>query len=1082
MSSFLPPSAISSCQKKIVDMKPVFFLAIFSALPFFTFGQAPIIQNVTPLSAAPNDTIVITGSGFNDTPANLNVWFGPVKGTVISSSEFSIEVIVPAQATLRSVEVVNRVTRLSAKSPLKFMPALQTGTFSAANFAPPVSFSAAEELWDVCTCDLNADGKPDLAATKFSSASSSFMTSTDIMLLQNNSTPGNLNIASFQKFDKTNMPVLNLTFGTDHVVCGDLQGDGYPELVVSRAGSTRNSIHVFRNTTVGTTLNLAAPLQLLLDVGHFATRMVLRDLNRDGKPEIIVTNSFNDVLYIFINQSSGGTLTFNPTPLKFSIKITSGDVLTTYEAEVMDLNSDDLPEIIINQFQTSDLYILRNQSTGTISFSAPEKMSLPGGLNRLNSADFNNDGKLDLVITTTLNNQVDVLLNQTAANASSFSFAPPISMSTAVGPWGVDVSDIDGDSDPDIIIANRNQTAMNVFLHNGNFTTPAFAKFDIATTLPTRNLKVGDLDGDGKADIAYTAFNNATNTTQVGILRNTACYKPEIENDQPLVICNGQTIQLTTAPANNVTFAWTKDGAPVGGNNHYLNITTIGTYRVTAIGEGGTCVVSSDPVVVGADAANAPANPTITANSPLCVGGTLTLQTGTVVGATYMWSGPNDFTSAIEDPSIASVTADHAGMYSLQVQVGQCKSDVVTKRIDIAQLADFAITSSNPTNTVCTGASVSLSVNNQANHTYQWTMDGADIAGQTTTSLTANQQGSYTVRVTNTTLNCQTETSAVTVTVLQPPVSAFTADAAGCTNEAETFTNESQLDARATPRYTWTFGDGFSSSAASPTHSYTSAQTFNVSLSVSYEGVGGCSDNDNRSIAIIAGVQPSITASTASACPDEDVTLSISGTFSTILWSNADTDNTTATVPGTYTVSTVDANGCAGNDEITIAAKEAPQLIASADPSVIGAGSSSQLTASGAFTFNWSPVETLDNPAIANPIASPLETTTYWVKGTSADGCLDSLDVLITVSGTASFPPAFSPNGDGFYDIWNIRAESQPDCMLNIFDGRGRRVFQARGQNWDGLYEGKPVPDGTYYYVYGCPDQKPLTGSVLVFK
>ena len=1068
--------------KKIVDMKPILLLVVLSALSYVTFGQAPIIQNVHPLSAAPKDTIIITGSGFSTTPANLDVWFGPVKGTVIASTDFSMDVIIPAHATLRSVEVVNRVTRLSAKSPLKFMPALPTGTFNATNFAPPVTFTAPEELWDVCTCDLNADGKSDIAATKFSSASSSFTTSTDLMLLQNNSTPGNLTAASFQKFDKTNMPVLNLTFGTDHVVCGDLQGDGYPELVVSRAGSTRNSIHVFRNTTVGTTLNLAPPLQLLLDVGHFATRMVLRDLNRDGKPEIIVTNSFNDALYIFINQSSGGTLTFNPTPLKLSIRVTSGDVLTTYEAEVIDLNSDDLPEIIINQFQTSDLYILRNQSTGTISFSPPQKVSMPGGLNRLNSADFNDDGKLDLVITSTLNNQVDVLLNQTAANAGSFTFAPAISMGTAAGPWGVDVGDIDGDSDPDIAIANRNQTAMNVFLHNGNFATPAFAKFDISTTLPTRNLKVGDLDGDGKPDIAYTAFNNATNSTQIGILRNTACYKPQIENVQPLVICNGQTIQLTTAPAGNVTYAWTRDGAPIGGNNHYLNITATGTYRVTATGEGGACVVSSDPVVVGADAANAPANPTITANTPLCVGGTLTLETGTVAGATYRWSGPNKFTSAAEDPSITAVTADHAGIYSLQVQVGQCKSDVVTKRVDIAQLADFAITSSVPTNQLCAGASASLSVNNQANHTYQWRKDGADIAGQTTTSLTANQQGAYTVRVTNTTLNCQTETSAVTVTVLQPPVAAFTVDAAGCTNEALAFINESQVDSRATASYAWNFGDGFTSGAVSPTHTYTRGETLNPSLTVRYQGVSGCSANDTKSIAIVAGVQPAITASPASACPEEEVTLSISGTFSTILWSNADNDNTTATVPGTYTVSTVDANGCAGNDEITVAAKEAPELLASAAPEVIGAGSTSQLTASGAFTFAWSPAETLDNPAIANPIASPLETTTYWVKGTSGDGCVDSLDVVVTVSGTASFPPAFSPNGDAFNPVWDIRAETKPNCILTIFDGRGRRVFQRQGENWDGLYQGKPVPDGTYYYVYNCPNEKPLTGSVLVFK
>ena len=190
-------------------MKP-FFIAIFLSLPWTLAAQAPVIQNVEPLNASPNDTIVITGSGFNSTAANLDVWFGPVKGTVISSSEFAVEVRVPAQASHSTVEVVNRVTRLSAKAPLKFMPSLNTQVFDPTSFAAPVTFAAPEELWDLCTCDLNADGKPDIAATKFSSASSTFTNSSDIMLLQNNSTPGNLSAASFQKFDRLNMPVLNL--------------------------------------------------------------------------------------------------------------------------------------------------------------------------------------------------------------------------------------------------------------------------------------------------------------------------------------------------------------------------------------------------------------------------------------------------------------------------------------------------------------------------------------------------------------------------------------------------------------------------------------------------------------------------------------------------------------------------------------------------------------------------------------------------------------------------------------------------------------------------------------------------------
>ena len=1064
-------------------MKSLYIFAIIVGLPAMIFAQAPVIQNVEPWNAAPNDTIVITGSGFNNTAANLDVWFGPVKGTVISASEFALEVKVPPQSSLTTVEVVNRMTRLSAKANLKFMPSLKTEAFNPTKFAAPATFAAPEELWDLCSCDLNADGKPDLAATKFTSASSTFANSTDIMLLQNNSTPGNLTAASFQKFDKTNLPVLNLTFGTDHIVCGDLQGDGYPELIVSRAGSTRNSIHIFRNTTVGSTLNFALVTPpLLLDVGHFATRMSLRDLNRDGKPEIIVTNSFNDVLYIFINQSASGTLSFNPTPIKLSIKINSGDVLTTYETEVQDLNGDNLPDIIINQFQTSDLYILRNQSTGNINFSAPQKISMPQGLNRLTTGDFNQDGKLDLVITSTLNNQVDVLLNQTPHGATAFSFAPSISMITSNGPWGVDVSDIDGDGDPDITIANRNQNNINVFLHNGNFTTPGFSKMDLATSLPTRNIKAGDLDGDGKPDIAYTAFNNITSTTEVGILRSTACYKPEIRNQLPLVICNGQTIQLTTSAANNVTYAWTKDGAATGGNNPYLNITTPGTYQVKATGEGGACAISSAPVVVTADAANAPADPTITANSPLCVGSTLNLQTGTVPGATYHWSGPNDFTSASEDPSIPTVSDDQAGLYSLQIQVGQCKSQVVTKRIDVARLADFAISSNSATNTVCTGSNVSLSVSNQANHTYQWRKDGLDLLGKTSNSISVSQEGVYAVKITNTILNCEMETSGATVTVLQSPVADFTSDAPGCTNEAVQFTNQSQVDPRATALHSWSFGDGFNSTTQNPAHAYTTAQNFNASLTINYQGVSGCSNNVVKSIAIVSGVQPSITGSATSSCPGEEVTLSVAGTFDAIVWSNAAMGNTTSVTPGTYTVNTVDANGCAGQAEITIALKEAPTLVASAEPTTLGAGSTAQLNASGASTYTWAPVETLDNPAIPNPVASPAETTVYTVTGTSVDGCEGSAQVTVTVSGVANFPVAFSPNGDGQNDFWNVRAESNPDCTLSIFDGRGRRVFENKGQNWDGTYGGNPVPDGTYYYVYGCPAKKAITGSVLVFK
>jgi gliding motility-associated-like protein len=377
---------------------------------------------------------------------------------------------------------------------------------------------------------------------------------------------------------------------------------------------------------------------------------------------------------------------------------------------------------------------------------------------------------------------------------------------------------------------------------------------------------------------------------------------------------------------------------------------------------------------------------------------------------------------------------------------------------------------------------VTLTVNSLANHTYQWRKDGVDLPSEESTSLSASQEGVYTVTVTNIALNCETETSGVSLTVMQPPVAAYSAAAAGCTDEELTFTNESQVDSRATVVYGWNFGDGFNSSAENPTHAYTTAQTFNPSLTVNYQGVAGCSDNETKSVAVVGGTQPAITPSATSTCPDEEVTLTLAGTFTSVLWSNEATEHSIAVLPGTYTVTTVDANGCEGNGEVVIAAKESPELVATADPATISAGSTAQLNASGAATYSWLPAETLDDPTSATPLASPVETTTYMVTGTSADGCGVTLEVMVTVAGVASFPPAFSPNGDGQNDIWNVQAESRLDCILSIFDGRGRRIFENSGENWDGTWQGKAVPEGTYYYVYGCPDQKPVTGSVLIFR
>ena len=59
---------------------------------------------------------------------------------------------------------------------------------------------------------------------------------------------------------------------------------------------------------------------------------------------------------------------------------------------------------------------------------------------------------------------------------------------------------------------------------------------------------------------------------------------------------------------------------------------------------------------------------------PYGIGETIRLAASTVAGATYIWAGPNGFTSTLQNPTIANATVEMAGTYSVNVIVGGCSS------------------------------------------------------------------------------------------------------------------------------------------------------------------------------------------------------------------------------------------------------------------------------------------------------------------------------------------------------------------------------------------------------------------------
>src|SRR5882762_2811485 len=390
-------------------MRTSLIVAFVFSIGVIARAQVPVINKVEPLAAAPQQTILITGSGFSTTTTDLQVWFDHVKGTIIApSTNFSILVQVPPQARMSNVEVINLVTGLSAKSQLKFSPVYGGINFDATKITMPIlSIPDPSELFDLCSCDFDLDGKPELATTKSAKAG----TPTDLMILKNTSSPGTM---SFSKVDKTTLAALDVSAPTFNLNCGDLNGDGKPDLVATRNGATRNQVFILRNTnsTAGT-LSFAGAQTLFLDIGQFAFRVSIRDLNLDGLPELIVSNSFDDpntdnIVYVFINQSTTAAISFVTTPLKLLVTGAS----TTYGLDVQDLDGDARPEIILNQFQTSNVYIFKNQSTAQVSFAPVKSITVTGAFNNVTTGDMNKDGLLDLILTATFDNSVQLFINQ----------------------------------------------------------------------------------------------------------------------------------------------------------------------------------------------------------------------------------------------------------------------------------------------------------------------------------------------------------------------------------------------------------------------------------------------------------------------------------------------------------------------------------------------------------------------------------------------------------------------------------------------------------------------------------------------
>ena len=133
---------------------------------------------------------------------------------------------------------------------------------------------------------------------------------------------------------------------------------------------------------------------------------------------------------------------------------------------------------------------------------------------------------------------------------------------------------------------------------------------------------------------------------------------------------------------------------------------------------------------------------------------------------------------------------------------------------------------------------------------------------------------------------------------------------------------------------------------------------------------------------------------------------------------------------------------------------------------------SSNLSASGAQSYSWTPVNGLNNSTISNPTATPSVTTTYVVTGKDANGCTNTDEITIQKAPFADviyeLPNSFTPNGDGLNDCFGVSKWGvMQDLELSVYNRLGQKVFYTNDASrcWDGNLKGQPQNSGIFVYT-----------------
>ena len=350
------------------------------------------------------------------------------------------------------------------------------GTFGTAVAYPagpaPVSMAAA---------DLNGDGIPDLAVVSQAVAGAD----ASLIILIGNAN-GTFNAVTPIADLGTDMPV--------SVLATDLNGDGNADLAVAFSGGAIGVVQVFFGNGDGMFQYPAS-----YPAGPLPTYLAAGDLNNDGRPDLVTSNSGNGTVSVLLANSDG---TFQPEALPFEAAYSPNSLVLT------DFNSDGNLDIVVG-FGSPDC-IGPDSGSGTIAvlygygngtFQSPTLNPAGTAPVAVAAADLNGDGRPDVVAANPAADTLSIMLASAGGGLGS-----PVVLALgpggSVNPVAVAAADFNGDGKIDLAAVGSSSGLAYVLLGNGDGTFQAPVPY---AAVPGANfLVVADVNGDGHPDLLVT--------------------------------------------------------------------------------------------------------------------------------------------------------------------------------------------------------------------------------------------------------------------------------------------------------------------------------------------------------------------------------------------------------------------------------------------------------------------------------------------------------------------------------------------------------------------------------------------------